>query len=279
MKLAYSTVSGAIVGMVMTRNAAVASVNTFKRLLCVTIAAACALSGSAAASGSLLIVTEESVSDKAAPGLPVEIIRQVFAAMGQHASIEFVPLNRVWRMVLSGEADGMVATLRTSEREPVCYFPSEALTRLKFVLFVRSADIGKLQFSSLDDLIGHTVAVRGSLSGDSKQPAVSPELWKFMREHHIAVETDGVAESFRMLEAGRVDYALTSLVYGTYVIPRMGLSGKIEPLLSRSASEDDVYICFSKARVSPSFVQAFSRALKQFKQTEAFRAIAHRYLP
>jgi polar amino acid transport system substrate-binding protein len=82
-----------------------------------------------------------------------------------------------------------------------------------------------------------------------------------------------------MLAAGRVDCALTSLVYGMHVLPRMGLSGKIEPLLSRSASEDDVYICFSKARVSPSFVKAFSLSLEQFKQTAAFRAIYYKYLP
>ena len=42
--------------------------------------------------------------------------------MGEDASIEFVPLNRVWRMVRSGEADGMVATLRISEREPYATF-------------------------------------------------------------------------------------------------------------------------------------------------------------
>jgi ABC-type amino acid transport substrate-binding protein len=35
----------------------------------------------------------------------------------------------------------------------------------------------------------------------------------------------------------------------------------------------------SKARVSPSLVEAFSRALKQFKQTEAFQVIYRKYFP
>jgi polar amino acid transport system substrate-binding protein len=40
-----------------------------------------------------------------------------------------------------------------------------------------------------------------------------------------------------------------------------------------------VYVCFSKARVSPAFVDAFSRALKQYKQTEAYQAIIGKYSP
>jgi polar amino acid transport system substrate-binding protein len=62
-------------------------------------------------------------------------------------------------------------------------------------------------------------------------------------------------------------------------IAKMGLSGKIEPLLSRSVTEQGVYVCFTKARVSPALVDAFSRAVKQFKQTEAFQAIYRKYFP
>jgi polar amino acid transport system substrate-binding protein len=59
----------------------------------------------------------------------------------------------------------------------------------------------------------------------------------------------------------------------------MGLSGKIEPLLSRSAVEGGAYVCFTKGRVSPAFVEAFSSALKRFKQTEAYQAIYRKYFP
>jgi polar amino acid transport system substrate-binding protein len=62
-------------------------------------------------------------------------------------------------------------------------------------------------------------------------------------------------------------------------IAAMGLPAKVEPLSSRSVIEDGEYVCFSKARVSPLLVDAFSRALKQFKQTEAFQAIFHKYFP
>jgi polar amino acid transport system substrate-binding protein len=147
-------------------------------------------------------------------------------------------------------------------------------------LFVRAADAGKLKFSSFDDLVGHDVAVGGSYPpGSSEHPLLSPELSEFLREHHNMVETSGTTESLRMLAVGRVDYAVVALRSAKRVIMTGGLSGKFEPLLSRSVTEQGFYVCFTKVRVSPAFVDAFSHALKQFKQTEAYQAIIRKYLP
>ena len=63
-------------------------------------------------------------------------------------------------------------------------------------------------------------------------------------------ETDGNTESLRMLEAGRVDYAVAGLLLGERVIQTDGLSGKIEPLLSRSVVEQDISVCFAKGIAS-----------------------------
>ena len=257
----------------------------FRRFLRATIAVVWALSGWASPAEPLRLVNDdylgpsEDIADDKAPGLAVEVLRQVFAGLRQDVSFELFPTRRAWMMVIRGERDGMLATLRTSEGEQFCSFPDEPLVQDRWVLFVRTADIGKLKFSSLDDLIGHDVAIRGTVTGVSEQPTVSPELLKFLREHHNMVATNGTIVSLRMLAASRVDYAVVSLAYGMSEIKKMGLSGKIEPLLSRSVIEKDVYVCFTKARVSPSLVDAFSHALKQFKQTEAFRAIYHKYFP
>jgi polar amino acid transport system substrate-binding protein len=132
--------------------------------------------------------------------------------------------------------------------------------------------VGKLKFSSFNDLVGHDIAVlRGA--------AVSPEFWNFVREHRNFSETASGEANFRMLEAGRVDYVVLSFVQGMRLIGSMGLYGKVEPLLSRSLKEDDMYVIFSKERVSPVFVDAFSDALRRFKRTEAFRAIYRKYFP
>ena len=221
----------------------------------------------------------EDLDNDKAPGFSVEVLRQVFAAMGQNASIENFPWDRSWKMVYRGERDGMFTALRTSERERICHFPDEPLKQERWVFFVRTADIGKLKFSSFDDLVGHDVAVHEPAQGVFEQPTVSPELGKFLLEHHNMIETLGTSTSFRMLAAGRVDYAVANLTTGMLDIARLGLTGKIEPLLSRSVIEDGFSVCFSKARVSPALVDAFSRALKEFKQTEAFQAIYRKYFP
>jgi polar amino acid transport system substrate-binding protein len=253
--------------------------------LCAVIALVCALVGRAAPAESLRLVTGlkelpfEDLDDSKEPGFSVEILRQVFAAMGQDVSFEAFPRNRSWTMVARGERDGIFSESRSSERERVCAFPDEPLKQERWVFFIRTADVGKLKFSSFDDLVGHDVAVHGPVPGLFEQPTASPELWKFLREHHNMVETPGGGANFRLLAAGHVDYTVVNLSIGMRDIATMGLSGKIEPLLSRSVIDNGIYLCFSRARVSSSLVEAFSRALKQFKQTEAFQAIYRKYFP
>lgn len=253
-------------------------------LLCATIAVVCAFSGDASAAEPLRLVTErllpfEDLDNDKAPGFSVEVLRQVFAALGTDVTFQASPFNRDWMMIVRGEADGVFTVFRTSERERICSFPDEPLGRSRIVLFVRTADIGTLKFSSFDDLVGHDVAVRGPVPGMFQTPTVPPEMWQFLHEHHNMVETNGTAEGLRMLAAGRVDYAVVNLSSGMGEVAAMGLSGKVEPLLSRSVSEGGVYVCFTKARVAPAFVEAFSRALKQFKQTDAFQTIYRKYFP
>jgi len=256
----------------------------FRGFLCVAIAAVWTLDGRAAAADPLRLVTGHmlpfhNLDDDKAPGFSVEVLRQVFVAMDQDASFESFPWDRAWRMAHRGAIDGIATVLRTSDREKICSFPDEPLKYERWVLFVRTADIATLKFSSFNDLVGHDVAVHASVPGVLEQPTVSPELWEFLREHHNMVETPGTTDSLRMLAGGRVDYAVANLTAGGRDLAAMGLSGKIEPLLSRSVIEDGFSVCFIKARVSPSLVEAFSRALKEFKQTEAFQAIFRKYFP
>jgi len=182
-------------------------------------------------------------------------------------------------MIARGQADGIFSGPRTAEREALCAFPDEPFVRDRWVLFVRTADIGRLKFSSFDDLVGHQVAVPGIMSGLFKQSIVPPELRKFLREHGGLIETAGGLQAFQMLAAGRVDYVAANLHDGMMYGTQLGLAGKIRPLLSRSVMENGQYICFTRARVSPAFVARFSHTLKQFKQTETFQAIYRKYLP
>jgi polar amino acid transport system substrate-binding protein len=269
--------------MLMTAAATMARLIGF-RALSMAIAAAWALGGQASTAAPLELVTDqhthraraslpsEHLSDDEVPGFATEVLRRVFAVMGQEASFEEFPWSRALKMVFRGERDAAYPALYTNERARFCYFPEEPLlASVKWVFFVRAADTERLRFSSFDNLAGHDIALRGALLGGLRDTAVSPELGNFVRQHRNFIETDTAEAAFRMLEAGRVDYAVATVEQGTRLIGSMGLYGKVEPLSSRSLNEAGMYIIFSKARVSPSFVNAFSHALKQFKQTEEFQ--------
>jgi polar amino acid transport system substrate-binding protein len=122
-----------------------------------------ALTGRTSLAEPLRLVTDgymaEHLADDKSPGFAAEVIRRIFADLGQDVSLEQFPLNRAWRMVLRGEREGVLITERTHEREQICSFPDEPLVHDTWVLFVRTADAGKLKFSSFEDLIGHNVAV------------------------------------------------------------------------------------------------------------------------
>jgi polar amino acid transport system substrate-binding protein len=271
---------------------AVARLIAFRGLLCAAIVAVFALSGGPSPAEPLRLITDiysgpaenlsgpaESIANLGSPGFSLEVVRQVFAAMGRDVSFEFFPRNRARILILRGERDGVFPKFRYGD--PICSYPDEPLGQSRSVFFVRTADVDKLKFSSFNDLLGHDVAIAdfSNQSGSLEQAGLAPELWKFLREHHNMVETSDTIESLRMLAAGRVDYAVLNLNYGMRVIQTIGFSGKVEPLLSGIALDDAFYVCFTKARVSPALVAVFSRALKQFKQTEAYQAIYAKYLP
>ena len=249
----------------------------FRAFLGVAFAVAWVLGGPASTAAPLQLVTDqwipyENLSDGEAPGFSTEVLKRVFTTMGRDASFEEFPWARAAGLVFRGERDAIFTAFRNDERERFCHFPKEPLARDKWVFFVRAADAGKLKFSSFDDLVGHDIAVlRGA--------AISPEFWDFVRQHRNFVETASDEGNFRMLEAGRVDYVVASFVNGVRPIGSLGLDGKVQPLSSRSLKEDDMYVIFSKARVSPAFVDALSDALHQFKQTDEFRAIYDKYFP
>ena len=215
-------------------------------------------------------VPYENLSEAAAPGFSTEVLGGVFASMKQEVSFEEFPWARAAQLVFRGERDGIFTAFYNDERARYCHFPSEPLARDKWIFFVRAADVGRLRFSSFEDLMGHDIAV---LRGAS----ISPEFWDFARRHQRVVETASDEANFRMLEAGRVDYVVASHVNGTRLIASLGFVGKVAPLPSRSLKEDNLYVIFSKQRVSAEFVAQFSNALRRFKQTAAFQAIYRKY--
>src|ERR1700722_2591818 len=123
----------------------------FQRFLRLAMIIVSMLGGRALAAEPLRLVTFSlppfmDLNDEKAPGFSVEVLRQVFAVMGQEGSFEELPFSRSWAMVAGGERAGICGVARPGERERICSFPEEPLTRERWVFFIRTADAARLSF-------------------------------------------------------------------------------------------------------------------------------------
>jgi polar amino acid transport system substrate-binding protein len=151
-------------------------------LLYLTVAVVWMLSGRVSSAGPLRLVNDGYLGPSAdvavdkVPGFGVEVVRQVLAGLGEDVSFELVPTKRAALMVMRGERDGILAALRDADTERFCSFPDEPLVYDRWVLFVRTIDLGKLKFRSTDDIAGHDIAVHEPAPGVFEQQSVSPDI-------------------------------------------------------------------------------------------------------
>src|SRR5260370_39570320 len=169
----------------------------FRAFFGMALAATLGLGGLRSMARPLQLVTDqwipyENLSDAEAPGFSTEILKHIFAAMGQEASFEEFPWARAAGLVFRGERDAIFTAFYNEERARFCYFPKEPLARDQSVFFVRTADVGGLRFSSFGDLVGHEIA-------GLRAPSISPEFWDFAHQHNNVAETVSDDADFRML--------------------------------------------------------------------------------
>jgi len=237
-------------------------------------AATLGLGGPRSIAAPLQLVTDqwvpyENLSDAAAPGFSTESSSTSSPRWGRKRLSRSFPWARAAGLVFRGERDAIFTAFYNEERARFCYFPKEPLARDKWVFFVRTAMSAGCGF------------LRSRTSSDTGSPCCAAPLYRpssgISRSSMTSRGNRQRRSRFSHAGSGRVDFVVASFVNGVRVIAALGLDGKIEPLLSRSLKEDDLFIIFSKARVSQDFVDAFSEALRQFKQTEAFQAIYRKY--
>jgi polar amino acid transport system substrate-binding protein len=212
----------------------------------------------------------EDISDQHAPGFSTEVFTHVFQSMGVEMSLKEYPWARGLKNVYEGISDALFTAFPSEERRVYCYYPDEPLAIEKWILFIRSEDRDKFQFSSYDDLIDKSIGV---LRGAS----VSEEFWAFVKRHNNYQEVTVDELNFEKLMLRRIDCIVTSHSNGMVLVKKKGLKGKVVPLLTRIIKEDNLYIIFSKKTVTPDFVKEFSRELRDFKKNEEYRLIYEKY--
>jgi polar amino acid transport system substrate-binding protein len=213
----------------------------------------------------------DNISHKEAPGFNTEVIRQVFGKMGIAVNItEEYPWKRTQQFAYTGKLDAVFSVFYTEERARNCHYPDESLIAEKHVLFIKKTDAEILKFDAYDDL-------RNKRIGTHRGAGIEEKFLEFIGKNCTVIEVSNEEQHFKMLADGRLDYVVSSFGPSMINLHKLGLTGKIVPILSKPIREDNLFIMFSKKTIEPEFVHRFSDTLKAFKQTEAFRKIHKKY--
>ena len=167
----------------------------------------------------------EDISSKQAPGFSTEVIARVMKRMSIETETRELPWARALNEVFEGKSGALYTAFWTEERARFCYYPDEPIAQEKWVFFVRTEDASKLSFSSYDELKDRRI---GILRGAS----VTEEFWDSVKRYRNYEEVQTDELNFRKLDRGRIDYVVTSYSNGVMLARKMGLTGRIQPLVS-----------------------------------------------
>jgi len=204
-------------------------------------------------------------------GFWVEMVDAVMHRMGEkHEEFGIFPWARLLDMGLKGELDGVFGASKNEDREKLMWFPDEPLMDDPWLFWINKSNQGKLKFTSLEDLKGHSVGlVRGY--------SYTPELWDFVKKEKNYEEVAHDALNFRKLALGRIDYIASTLRFGGYTAREEGVAEQVVPLTEKPIVNSVFYIMFNKQRVSKEWVDRFSAQLKAFKTTDEYAALKTKY--
>ena len=201
-------------------------------------------------------------------GFSTRVVKIVFKRMKVDIkSIKVYPWIRAMIMIEKGKADALFSANYTKDRTKFAFYPGEKKVDSPWVMWVREED--DLKFESFDDLSGKKIGIVRGYSYTS-------DFWVFLKEHNNYDEIANDELNFRKLNVGRVDFIPAELGNGSHLVKKLGFN-KIIPLKKNPLKSDSLYIIFSKKNVSKSFVDKFSKELKQFKQEALYTSLYNEY--
>ena len=233
---------------------------------------------------SIVLATEDwppfSYEDKAKhemSGLSTEVIYGVFKSMGISIKENKVyPWVRTQSNVYQGIVDAAYTASINDERKKNCYFPSEALVSSKWVLFIKKSKKSELNFEKLTDLKNKKI---GLIRGYNYPSEFAKYVNKYSKIQTVSKEVQNVTK----LLMGRYDYMPAVLETTVYLAKNNPALKKIDAYnnlyyFPTPLATTNFYLMFSKKTVKKSFVDRFSKALKEFKKTEEYKKILKKYL-
>lgn len=218
-----------------------------------------------------------SEENNAVSGLSADIIKNVLSNMGVSISQNHIyPWARAELEVFNGNIDAVYTASFNEQRSQHCYFPDEAVIESEWVIFVTEKNKSQLPFTRLEDLANKSIGlVRGYnypkrftvfINENAKLQYATDEIQNINKLIHQRFDyMPAVKETILYLATHNETLLKHQTLSKLYVLPKPIQRAKF-------------YLMFSKKNVSEAFVQQFSLALKQFKQTDKYQQLKQKYL-
>lgn len=218
----------------------------------------------------------EFVFDGEVTGVAVDLTREAVRRTNLEANVEIRPWKRALYEVAEGQADAVINTGRSEEREAWGLFPDESLIDETYVLFSSRPmslpkDLAGIEHLSLGNQLGY-------FYGEHFHTTVTNDRFR-------SVETTLTIErNLEKLAAKRIDLFIGDMLPTHYYISRKGFGDDVHIVLEEGTNQPLVvsisptYAAFSRKTVSPEYVERFSQALKKMKADGTYARIVNSYL-
>lgn len=199
-------------------------------------------------------------------GATIELLKQAMPP-GVRLTPLVVPWKRALFLAEAGEID-LLASLRiTPERSRYLQFTSHRAFPNPIVLFIRADR--PFPFHHWDDL-------KGRLGGVSLGDTFGGGFDEYLQQHLTVEEAPGMAENFRKLAAGRIDYCVTSLYVGQAYLARHP-SAQAIIALSPPISDQDIHFAMSKRSPCLRLLEPISAKLEELDSAGVPEALLRQY--
>lgn len=154
-------------------------------------------------------------------GMGVEVVRLLAQRHGYQVRFEIYPWRRAMEVVAGGKADILVAPYKTSERERVLRYSTQAFFRDELAFYVR-ADSMPVWEGDYGLLSGRRIAVINGWSYGAAFARAAPQLRTSV--------TNSVENGLRMLERGHVELFASNRRDTDPLLAALGLQDKVMAL-------------------------------------------------
>ena len=241
---------------------------TFLLLLCIIIPSISSGTELVVARGDENYPPDEVFIDNKLVGFHIELLEQVGSLLDVQVVFKNLPWARALKAVEQGEVDAITYISKTPEREKYTIFlPDNIISESTYYFLEYSDRERKIVFNGeLNDLQTYVIGVQRGYSYNSE----------FDKSETLNKLTfNNVTQMISLLISGRIDLAI--LTKAEYENLKNTDEFKRIRALNHPFTHTQNYIAFSKKRELDSMAKRFSKALKTFKQTEAFQKLKAKY--